>query len=235
MANRATQAFPVGGSGGGLVLTGRHGWLYWRLADDLDVRVQVTEVDDDGLAPIAVVVRSTDETRAVTGTDLRRIVLGQLVAALGRDDVAAAVREMWWSRRAPDFRPESCSPRQASLMVATTPIPEAPPSLALRVPKGHKRDDLFYATVQAVYDNQAAISRRAAADLAEANGVPVTTVHRWLKEGRRRRQSPMANPVQVTIEPRRPRRYTVYRQEDDTFHEEESPKDRSPERSDGKS
>ena len=70
------------------------------------------------------------------------------------------------SRRAPDFRPESCSPRQASQVLATTPIPEALPSLALRVPKGHKRDDLFYATVQSVYDTQAAISRRAAADIA---------------------------------------------------------------------
>jgi hypothetical protein len=54
-------------------------------------------------------------------------------------------------------------------------------------PGTRRKPDKFYAHVAEVYLAQASISDRPAKDLAEANdGLPVSTVHRWLKEARNR-------------------------------------------------
>ncbi|SRR6266540_663714 len=63
------------------------------------------------------------------------------------------------------------------------------PSARLKVPPGAKPDS-FYAKVAAVYRQLAASSNRPAVELAEANDVPVTTAHRWVKEARRRGHLP---------------------------------------------
>jgi hypothetical protein len=55
----------------------------------------------------------------------------------------------------------------------------------LKVPAGAKSDG-FYRQVASVYGALAATSNRPAVELAEANGVPVTTAHRWINEARRR-------------------------------------------------
>jgi hypothetical protein len=49
-----------------------------------------------------------------------------------------------------------------------------------------KKNDMFYERVAALYSQRAARSNRPAVEMANANGVPVTTVHRWVKEARRR-------------------------------------------------
>ena len=51
---------------------------------------------------------------------------------------------------------------------------------------GRGRTDEFYATVAGIYQELAQSSPRPAIELAEANQVPVTTAHRWIKEARRR-------------------------------------------------
>jgi hypothetical protein len=55
----------------------------------------------------------------------------------------------------------------------------------LKIPDGAKPDS-FYRQVAKTYSHLARGSNRPAADLAEANDVPVTTTHRWVKEARRR-------------------------------------------------
>ena len=60
------------------------------------------------------------------------------------------------------------------------------PVLKLEVPDDRRKPDEFYARVADAYLAQATISNRAAQDLAEANGVPKSTAHRWLKEARAR-------------------------------------------------
>ena len=45
---------------------------------------------------------------------------------------------------------------------------------------------MFYQRVAAVYRQRVAESNRPAVEMANANGVPVSTVHRWVKEARRR-------------------------------------------------
>ncbi len=60
-------------------------------------------------------------------------------------------------------------------------------ALRVRVPDGSKRPNSFYEKVAELYSTLAASgSRRPAAEIAEANQVPVTTVHRWIKEARAR-------------------------------------------------
>jgi hypothetical protein len=45
---------------------------------------------------------------------------------------------------------------------------------------------VFYKRVADVYRELVGWTNRPAVELAEANGVPVTTAHRWVKEARRR-------------------------------------------------
>ena len=52
-------------------------------------------------------------------------------------------------------------------------------------PAGRKPDH-FYLEVANQYGDLVATSNRPAAELAEFHGIPVTTVHRWVKEARRR-------------------------------------------------
>jgi hypothetical protein len=76
---------------------------------------------------------------------------------------------------------------------ASEPHPPAGPLLAphrrgstlLKVPPGAK-PDWFYERLAVAYSSLALRSNRPAVLLAERNGVPVTTVHRWVKEARRR-------------------------------------------------
>ena len=55
----------------------------------------------------------------------------------------------------------------------------------LKTPDGAKPDS-FYEQVAKIYSHLARGSNRPAVEMAEVNGVPVTTVHRWVKEARRR-------------------------------------------------
>lgn len=74
----------------------------------------------------------------------------------------------------------------AWLLPPPQPVRAARPRLKLTVPADAKRPDSFYATVADVYLAQATLSTRPAVDIAEANAVPASTVHRWLKEARAR-------------------------------------------------
>lgn len=60
------------------------------------------------------------------------------------------------------------------------------PPLKLEVPQGRSRPDSFYKSVAAAFSYMSVVSQRPAQDLADENGVPVTTVHGWVKEARRR-------------------------------------------------
>lgn len=62
-----------------------------------------------------------------------------------------------------------------------------PVSLALTDPGGYRKPDSFYQRVADLYLDIAAVSPRPAQDIASANGVPVATVHRWIREAKARR------------------------------------------------
>jgi hypothetical protein len=119
-----------------------------------------------------------DADRPLDSTMLRRVPLA------GMESVANGVgRDMLQDRLhledpPPEWRPPSLQPGQLWL-------PKAP-RLRAKVPRGAKKNDAFYQTVAAVYRQKAVQSNRPAVEMANANGVPVTTVHRWVKEARRR-------------------------------------------------
>jgi hypothetical protein len=60
-------------------------------------------------------------------------------------------------------------------------------SLAVEDPGGYRKPDAFYRHVADLYLHLAAVTARPAHELAEANNVPVATVHRWIREAKARR------------------------------------------------
>ena len=66
------------------------------------------------------------------------------------------------------------------------PHPYVSPKIAVEVPSGRSRPDEFYEAVAAAYAYLATVSSRPAAEMADANDVPVSTIHGWVKEARRR-------------------------------------------------
>jgi hypothetical protein len=67
----------------------------------------------------------------------------------------------------------------------TTRCAELPP-LQLEVPEGYRKPDEFYRKVGELFLALATVSSRPAQELAEANGVKPTTVHRWIREAKAR-------------------------------------------------
>jgi hypothetical protein len=75
----------------------------------------------------------------------------------------------WWLAKLPALPPKRRRPR-----------------LKLEIPSGSPKPDKFYRQVADRFAYLATVSKRPATDLAAANDVPATTVHRWVKEARRR-------------------------------------------------
>ena len=67
------------------------------------------------------------------------------------------------------------------------------PDELLHAPRG-SRPDGFYEAVASTYRHLVSASARPVADLADANDVPRTTAHRWVKEARRRDLLPPGRP-----------------------------------------
>lgn len=66
------------------------------------------------------------------------------------------------------------------------PEPVEAPSPVLAVPPGRPKPDAFYRQVAEVFAHLTTTTARPANVIAEANAVPVTQVHGWVKEARRR-------------------------------------------------
>lgn len=66
------------------------------------------------------------------------------------------------------------------------PHPLDKPDLRVEVPDGYRKPDEFYRTVGDLFQRLSAISSRAAQEIAEANDVKPTTVHRWIREAKAR-------------------------------------------------
>jgi hypothetical protein len=120
----------------------------------------------------------------VTARDLRDFPLGKIevwVNQLARQGLVDKIDAE---------RPElSDTPQFAITEGTATWAPKLPPAPA-KGPKG----DGFYRFVGEVYGKAATVSTRPAAELAKAWEVPVTTVHRWVREARRRGHLPPAEP-----------------------------------------
>jgi hypothetical protein len=120
----------------------------------------------------------------VTARDLRGFPLGKIEVWVNQ------LAQQGLVGRLDAKRPElSDTPQFAITEGTATWAPKLPPTPA-KGPKG----DGFYGFVGEVYGKAATVSTRPAAELAKAWEVPVTTVHRWVREARRRGHLRPAEP-----------------------------------------
>jgi hypothetical protein len=117
-----------------------------------------------------------DAERPLDSTMLRRAPLAAMESVangVAREDLESRLH---WDDPKPWWRPPSLEPGQLWL----------PDTRARSKIRPGSKPDEFYQRVAAIYSFKAAASSRPAVEMANANGVPVTTVHRWVKEARRR-------------------------------------------------
>ncbi|MGE4164029.1 MAG: hypothetical protein AB7G23_20065 [Vicinamibacterales bacterium] len=119
---------------------------------------------------------------AVAGPDLERAA-AYFATTFGRRARADWVRDMLWSQIPASGIPQPPMPSRVADLTVASPDGE---DLLLEIPERRPFGDAFYRSVAEVYRRAAALHRGPAAVLAEANGVPVSSVHSWVKEARRR-------------------------------------------------
>jgi hypothetical protein len=158
---------------------GTGGWVEYR-SDDADVYLRFE--DRDGALRVVEVRWASDEP--LTGETLRTLQLAQIEAAVNRPAPAEDLRE-WLDEPAPDLQdvlsrgigrvsPHYLRPRYE--VAPVVPVPEG----------GGRYPDSFYKIVADRYSGLQTLGEPAARTIADANGVPVTTVNRWVKEARAR-------------------------------------------------
>jgi hypothetical protein len=164
-------------------------WTYtyhgggWMLADNERgerITVRFVLCDQDHLDPVEL---RLDSASHIDTTMLRRLPL-TVMETLANTIWRGELRDMLDKVPAGDLHDRAVIPPQftggsirrnaARLKVAQ-----------LKIPDGTKPDS-FYEQVAKTYSHLARGSNRPAVELAEANEIPVTTVHRWVKEARRR-------------------------------------------------
>ena len=180
------------------------GWLCVRSGSpSIEARLRVEERANGRLA---IVEMWLCDPQGISGAALRDLPLGRWEASLNAPGTAEEVRGQLqaqatsgtdaiaklWDKlpAAPDQPAEYLTDDGLHLVTrveASFPATwHTEPTLALEIAPGHKHPDDFYKQVATAYSWLAGRSRRPAEELAQVNGVPKTTIHRWVKEARRR-------------------------------------------------
>ncbi len=181
------------GPGGQFLGIGRDGWVFVYLGERApDVRVMVMPEGSPGKSRLvihALWVRASagpQSPASLAPTDIRDLVLGKIESMLNTPGYAGAVLGSLRRSSGPDFSPvtdwKTAFRKAADLAV----VGEEEGSLRIEVPAERVHSDEFYLTVARTFARALQRSKRPAVDIANASGVPRTTVHRWLKEARRR-------------------------------------------------
>ncbi|MFI0139618.1 hypothetical protein [Streptomyces luteogriseus] len=137
-------------------------------------------------APLAIreVRLMTFEPVNFPGSSLLRLIPWERVEAAVNQP---SRREVLTDFVDPRFPAPSSGPRDLHEWPFQRPKEHLPePNLHLEIPEGYRKPDAFYAEVAERFLQAAAISARPAQDLAEANEVKPTTVHRWIREAKAR-------------------------------------------------
>jgi hypothetical protein len=155
------------------------GRIYFSTLSVTGVKVPAVGSDELRMVPVTVML-------TVANGYLRESILGML--AQRGDPTATAVLEGNIPKRPVVPEGYALTEQQVPDVVTPNADPERPPTFFfMDIPRGPGLN-AFYEAVAAAYRWLVVIkgSRRPALDLAEKNGVPVTTVHRWIAEARRR-------------------------------------------------
>jgi hypothetical protein len=160
-----------------------------RVAAVADGRLVLTGLRVDG-EPTAQVLRSIPVGRIEAAANAQLTVVDDAVVP-----VAVSYRRPPAAHepRASDEGWDTISPALARARPAGTRLLVLD---LMRPPDGTRRrhPEAFYQQVAAAYLALAQTSPRPAAELAEANGVPTSTAHRWIKEARHRGFLPPGRP-----------------------------------------
>jgi hypothetical protein len=137
-----------------------------------DALVRFEERDDGRLEPMELHLHLGDEP--VTAAGLRAVPLGRITAWTNAPPVAARIREHIHERVVLPGPDDFATMHSRGFSARPLRIPDRP------------YGDDFYRQVAAAYSALAEQVARPAAELAEVNDVPVSSVHSWVKEARKR-------------------------------------------------
>jgi hypothetical protein len=161
------------------------GWVRYR-ADRLPAPVLVRFQEHTGR--LVVTELYLEHQGGIEATLLRQVPLGRIEAWANSPEAAGSIRARL-GLVVPDLR------AAASELGRTYNPKKVTPALVLDAPESRRdHGDDFYRSVARVYGQAAATHRAPATAMAEANHVPVSTVHRWVKEARRRGFLPAGRP-----------------------------------------
>lgn len=114
---------------------------------------------------------------------MRELILGRLETVINSQAVSEAILG---EVRSPNLSPERRRLPTASALEGCARPVAGSGGLFLKIPSTYRKTDQFYAQVARVFEAASQASTQPAIDIAEANGLPKTTVHRWIREARRR-------------------------------------------------
>ncbi|MCU1358632.1 MAG: hypothetical protein JWM89_4050 [Acidimicrobiales bacterium] len=194
----APRRFPLETEGEWLAI-GQKGWAVWHHPDSSSVAF----IRFESFGPVWMIgeVRFVrlDISYRLQANDLRLLALGRVQSMASDPDIKALLDAGRSSEALPVLDPSQGSVR--SIVDACERLPERPraSSLAISVPPKGQRDMYFYDILETVYRRAASQSSHPAKDIAEANGVPVTTVHSWLKAMRKVRAEQAQQAATVAV------------------------------------
>jgi hypothetical protein len=145
--------------------------------------------DQDQRPPVVITEILCALAEGIGATVLRSLPLARIEVSVRRPRYYDAVRERLTRGAGANtaFVPFPWPEESITWWFANgAPEPGDTPKLKLWVPPGRPKPDLFYLQVATVFTALSTVTRRPSPELAEANGVPVTTIHGWVKEARRR-------------------------------------------------
>jgi hypothetical protein len=160
-------------------------------SDDLlpiDIWAKVRAAEDGRLEITEVYIRSRGEGVVQTG-QLRKIPLGRIESLANRPDRRQILLDLL---EGPARSLEEAAKGQ---IAKEPPVEESEErsrarkrrrAAKLPTPVSRKYPDSFYTKVAVAYLDLVAEGVSPATEIAAVNGVPVTQVHRWIKEARRR-------------------------------------------------
>lgn len=167
---------------------GPGGWI--RLFDADPSHVVLVRIAEASVGRLRIVEVRVADPAGVGITDLKKLPLRKTEAVAAQtfeslDDLAAL-----WHPVPIEEVPAAIDALVAATVGVAEPhdmVRKRRPALKLTgISTRGKRPDAFYQRVARAYLWLAGTSSRPAADLAAANSVPVSTVHRWVREARSR-------------------------------------------------
>lgn len=193
------KRFPTGVPGEYFAV-GQGGWVFFRPANgDLDVRLFVESEGTDATDRLVVKtlwIEALDEdgrSAAISATRLKDFALGRIETIFNMPGYSHFVWVSGLMVTGANYDPRVCGPGEAERIASKFPLDDFKHRpLHIPDPRTRKKPDDFYRDVATAYAWAAQVARNPAQALADENHVNTTTVHRWLKEARRRKLAPPA-------------------------------------------